>query len=111
YQVNIGNGLLNADMKQVAFFVQDTWRLTPRLTLTAGFRWEGYVNPQPDTSNTSLYNQVKNFAFPIGLTNDPANLPNNYRQYMPRLAWPGIRRVMPKRSSAPTRACSTRPRR
>ena len=89
YQVNIGNGLLNADMKQVAFFVQDTWRLTPRLTLTAGFRWEGYVNPQPDTSNTSLYNQVKNFAFPIGLTNDPANLPNNYRQYMPRLglAW------------------------
>jgi outer membrane receptor for ferrienterochelin and colicin len=89
YSVNIGNGLLNADLKQVALFVQDTWRLTPRLTVTAGFRWEGYINPQPDTSNSTLYNQVKNFPFPIGLTNDPANLPNNYDQYMPRLgfAW------------------------
>ncbi len=89
YSVNIGNGLLNADLKQVAMFLQDTWRLTPRLTLTAGFRWEGYVNPKSDTSNSTLYNQVKNFAFPIGLTNDPANLPNNYDQYMPRLglAW------------------------
>ena len=89
YSVNIGNGLLDADLKQVALFVQDTWRLTPRLTLTAGFRWEGYVNPKPDTGNSTLYNQVKNFAFPIGLTNDPANLPNNYDQYMPRigLAW------------------------
>jgi outer membrane receptor for ferrienterochelin and colicin len=89
YSVNIGNGLLNADLKQVGLFVQDTWRLTPRLTVTAGFRWEGYVNPQPDVSNSTLYNQVKNFPFPIGLTNDPANLPNNYDQYMPRLglAW------------------------
>jgi outer membrane receptor for ferrienterochelin and colicin len=89
YSVNIGNGLLNADMKQVAFFLQDTWRFTPRLTLTAGFRWEGYVNPQPDVSNSTLYNQVKNFNFPLGLTVDPAKLPNNYDQYMPRLglAW------------------------
>ncbi len=89
YSVNIGNGLLNANLKQVALFVQDTWRLTPKLTVTAGFRWEGYINPQPDTSNSTLYNQVKNFAFPIGLTNDPAKLPNNYDQYMPRLglAW------------------------
>jgi len=89
YSVNIGNGLLDADLKQVALFVQDTWRLTPRLTLTAGFRWEGYVNPKPDTGNSTLYNQVKNFAFPIGLTNDPAKPPQHYDQYMPRigLAW------------------------
>lgn len=89
YSVNIGNGLLNADMKQLAFFLQDTWRITPRVTLTAGFRWEGYINPQPDVSNATLYNQVKNFNFPLGLTVDPAKIPNNYDQYMPRLglAW------------------------
>jgi hypothetical protein len=89
YKVNIGNGLLNARLKQVAFFIQDQWRISPRLTVTAGFRWEGYINPQPDTGNSTLYNQVKNFAFPLGLTGDPAVIPNNYRQYMPRvgLAW------------------------
>lgn len=89
YKVNIGNGLVDMAMKQLAFFAQDEWRLTPRLTLTAGIRWEGYWNPQPDASNTTLYNKVKNFAFPIGLTVDPAVIPNNLNQPMPRigLAW------------------------
>ena len=89
YRVNIGNGLLGASMQELAFFIQDTWRITPRVTLTAGFRWEGYFNPSPDVSNTALYNSVKNFAFPIGLTTDPAIIPNNLQQFMPRagLAW------------------------
>jgi hypothetical protein len=82
--------LTEAVMKQIAFFVQDTWRITPRFTLTAGFRWEGYVNPQPEANNTSLVNKVKNFPnFPLGFTVDPTFIPNNYRQYMPRvgIAW------------------------
>jgi hypothetical protein len=89
YRINIGNGLVDMGMKQIAFFVQDEWRLTPRFTLTAGFRWEGYLNPQPDVSNTSFYNQVKNFPFPIGLKVDPAVILNNLNQPMPRLgiAW------------------------
>jgi len=89
YSLNIGNGQLQATLHQIAFFIQDQWRLTPRFTVTAGFRWEGYVNPQPDVSNTALYNQVKNFPFPIGKKVDPAFIPSNYRQYMPRLgiAW------------------------
>jgi len=89
YRVNVGNGQLAATMKQVALFVQDQWRLTPKLTLTSGLRWEGYLNPQPDVSNAALYNQVKNFPFPLGITGDPAVLPDNLRQFMPRagLAW------------------------
>ncbi len=89
YRLNIGNGLTEAALKQIAFFLQDTWRITPRFTLIAGFRWEGYVNPQPGANNTSLVNRVKNFAFPLGFTVDPTFIPNNYRQYMPRvgIAW------------------------
>ncbi len=89
YRFNIGNGLTAATLKQIAFFLQDTWRITPRFTVTAGFRWEGYVNPQPEANNTSLVNKVKNFPFPLGFTVDPTFIPNNYRQYMPRLgfAW------------------------
>ena len=89
YRFNIGNGLTEAALKQIAFFLQDTWRITPRFTVIAGFRWEGYVNPQPEANNTSLVNKVKNFAFPLGFTVDPTFIPNNYRQYMPRVgfAW------------------------
>jgi len=89
YRVNLGNGLVAYAGKQVAAFIQDTWRISPRVTLTAGFRWEGYVNPQPDVSNTAIYNEVKNLPFPIGRKVDPAFIPSNYRQYMPRvgLAW------------------------
>jgi len=89
YRINIGNGLTEAALKQTAFFIEDTWRITPRFTAVAGFRWEGYTNPQPAVNNPSLYNRVKNFPFPIGFTVDPAFIPNNYRQYMPRLgiAW------------------------
>ncbi len=89
YRVNVGNGQLQAVTKQVALFIQDQWRVSPRLSVTAGFRWEGYINPDPVTNNTSLVNQVKNLAYPLGITGDPGVLPDNYRQYMPRvgLAW------------------------
>ncbi len=89
YRLNIGNGILRAHMQSIGTFAQDSWRITPRLTLTYGFRWEGYANPKPDVSNTALYNQVKNFPFPLGLTVDPAIIPNNWNQYMPRagVAW------------------------
>ncbi len=88
YRSNIGNGLLNLSSDQVAFFIQDTWRITPRFTITAGFRWEGYFNPTPASSNTSLVNLVKNFTFPVGNV-DPTFIPDNLRQYMPRVgfAW------------------------
>ncbi len=88
YSVNIGNGQLKATLRQLAFFGQDEWRITPRLTLSAAFRWEGYINPNPDTSNTTLTNEVKNLNFLLG-RKDPEFIPDNYRQYMPRLgiAW------------------------
>ena len=88
YRLNIGNGKLRASMQSIGFFGQDAWRITPRFTLTYGFRWEGYVNPNPDVSNTALYNQVKNFQFSLGQV-DPAVIPDTYRQYMPRagFAW------------------------
>ncbi len=88
YNVNIGNQELSASMYEVAAFFTDTWRITPRFTLTYGLRWEGYFNPEPDTSNTALTDLVRNFTFPLGRVN-PGLIPDNTDQWMPRLgiAW------------------------
>lgn len=91
YAVNIGNGDAKMAMDAMSVFGQDSWRITPRLTLNFGFRWEGYWNPSPDVTNATLYNLVKGSALPLlgGKTTDPANIPDNLKQLMPRigLAW------------------------
>ncbi len=33
--------------KELAFYLQDNWRIRPRLTLNLGLRWDGVWNPQP----------------------------------------------------------------
>jgi len=87
YRVNIGNGLVAYAGREVAFFVQDSWRITPQFTLTAGFRWEGYFNPTPQANNPSLIAQVASLTT-FG-RRDPTFLPDNLKQLMPRLgiAW------------------------
>ena len=49
----------------VAFFVQDTWRLTPRLTLTPGLRWEYFGVPHSVGHEKALNG---NFYFGSGST-------------------------------------------
>ena len=89
YRVNIGNGEADINGSELAFFVHDTWRMHPRFTFNIGFRWEGYYNPSPDVSNTAMYNLVANFPFPNGRSVDPAIIPDNTDQFMPRagFAW------------------------
>jgi hypothetical protein len=33
--------------KELAFYLQDNWRILPRVTLNLGIRWDGVWNPQP----------------------------------------------------------------
>ena len=89
YRVNIGNGNQEIDGSELAFFVHDTWRIHPRFTFNMGFRWEGYYNPEPDVSNSTLYNLVAGTTFPLGQRVDPAIINDNTKQFMPRagFAW------------------------
>ncbi|MGE0133199.1 MAG: carboxypeptidase regulatory-like domain-containing protein [Blastocatellales bacterium] len=89
YRRNIGNGRLDFTMDQFALFAQDAWRVRPNFTLNYGLRWEGQSNPAPDTSNTSLYNQVRGFRFPSGHMVNPSLIPDNSDQFGPRVgfAW------------------------
>ena len=53
---NQGFGVLGLTMKttDINYFVQDDWRVTPRLTLNLGLRYEYQLNPDPINVNPSL---------------------------------------------------------
>ena len=88
--VLVGNASLSQPLayNRYALFAQDDWRLTPRVTVNLGLRWE-YVAP-PTTSNNVLGNF--NASAPTGLTQETGgnavyNLPKDL--FSPRLgiAW------------------------
>lgn len=90
YQKQIGNLQVGIKSDELAFFVQDSWRLRPNFTLQLGLRWEGQYNSSPDASNTALVNTVSNFTSPTGYTNiDPSFIPDSANQWAPRVgfAW------------------------
>jgi carboxypeptidase family protein/TonB-dependent receptor-like protein len=90
YNVQIGNRIAALSEQQLAFFGQDSWRITPRFTLNYGLRAEAQYNPEPDTSNTTIVNIVKNTNFPFrGKGYDPSTIPDSGWEWGPRLgfAW------------------------
>jgi len=88
YRRQIGNLLAKYRVQQAAMYAQDSWRLSPSLTLDFGLRWEGQWNPTPEANNTDLVNRVRGFNFPIG-SFDPTIIPDSPAQFMPRFgfAW------------------------
>ncbi|MBM3791465.1 MAG: TonB-dependent receptor, partial [Acidobacteria bacterium] len=88
YRLQLGNLLLEDTRDDLAFFAQDTWRVTNRLTLNFGLRYEAIFNPDPDVSNSILLNRVKGVPLAFGST-DPSVIPDNTDQWAPRFgfAW------------------------
>ena len=72
------------------FFVNDTWRVRPNLTLTAGLRYE-YNSPAVDAANrANLYNPATGSLVPVGQNGFPAAGYNaDYHNFAPQLgiAW------------------------
>jgi hypothetical protein len=95
YNHQIGNLQAELPGDLVALFIQDSWRITPKLTINAGLRWEGEKNPQPVATNPDLINLVNGFVWPLSAggiiprTEDPTYIPNAWKQFSPRLgfAW------------------------
>jgi hypothetical protein len=91
YNQQIGNLDASYTVREVAFFAQDAWRITPSFTLNYGLRFEQQRNPESQASNSTIINLIKNTAFPI-LGNkgiDPSIIPDSGNQWGPRLgfAW------------------------
>jgi Carboxypeptidase regulatory-like domain/TonB dependent receptor len=69
-----GNSTITAKIENYSFFAQDTWRASPRLTLTYGLRWDMNTPPVSTTAGKPLYAVRGIFdSEPFGLA--PADTP------------------------------------
>ena len=83
----IGNLQAEMAIHQFALYAQDNWRVSPKLTLDFGLRWEGQWNPSPEANNTNVINAVKNGDFGNGLKVDPTIIRDATKQVMPRFGF------------------------
>lgn len=88
YSHQLGNLKAAMTGKELSAFIQDSWRMFPNFTVNYGLRWEAQLNPTP-VNNNAMYPLVNGFTFPNGYTEDPAKVPNQSKQFAPRLgfAW------------------------
>jgi hypothetical protein len=85
YNRQIGNLQAEFKVQELAFFGQDSWRITPNFSVNYGLRVEQQFNPTPDNSNTAIVNVVRNTIFPIrGTGYDPSDIPDSGWQWGPR---------------------------
>jgi hypothetical protein len=88
YNRQIGNLQAEFKVQELAFFGQDSWRISPKLSVNYGLRVEQQYNPTPENSNTAIVNVVRNTIFPIrGTGYDPSDIPNSGWQWGPRVGF------------------------
>ena len=85
------NTLFPAYQTGLGLYWQDKWRLSPRLTLTYGLRWDGTWNPQPQTPipGQEVYVGVGPLGHGTKIAPVPQRTPNDFNQWGPRvgIAW------------------------
>ena len=71
-------GSASLEQNELAFFLQDQWFVSPKLTVTAGVRWERLDNPDDPILNPADQN-------PNGSFRQTAEIPDEDKMWSPRL--------------------------
>lgn len=89
YRQQIGNLEAGYTVRELAFFGQDSWRITQKLTFNYGLRFEKQFNPSAEANNTPVIDLIKNTPLPLfgGKTIDPTQIPDSQNQWGPRIGF------------------------
>lgn len=87
YNRQIGNLQAGFRNEELAFFGQDQWRISSKLSINYGLRAEQQYNPDAETSNSALVNVVANTNFPYYGAAFTPSIPDSGWQYGPRLGF------------------------
>jgi Carboxypeptidase regulatory-like domain/TonB dependent receptor len=94
--ISFSDGEGNHDQKihQLAFYFQDDYKVTPRLTLNLGLRWDANIGNLPDQTNNRTIQLLRLLNHPLAqaITADPEKLSRttpSWTEFQPRLgfAW------------------------
>jgi hypothetical protein len=72
---------VSAVVSEISAYVQDTWRITPRLTATYGLRWE--ISPAPLLRGATIHDPVK--GQPVDVHRP--TWPSTYTNFAPRIGF------------------------
>lgn len=89
YNQQIGNLEAAYTVRELAFFGQDAWRVTSKLTLNYGLRFEKQFNPSAEANNTPVLTAIQNASFPMlgGGGINPAQIPDSQNEWAPRVGF------------------------
>ncbi|MFY9622012.1 MAG: TonB-dependent receptor [Pyrinomonadaceae bacterium] len=89
-----GEGTHDQKIHQLAFYVQDDWKVTPRLTLNLGLRWDANIGNLPDQTNNRTIQVLQQLNHPLAraITGDADKLSRttpSWTEFQPRVgfAW------------------------
>jgi len=84
------SGTQQIPQDELAFYIQDSWKPNPRLTLNYGLRWEAQIEPDPITPPSTVFfapfigqtvvNGTGSYTFP-----SDGKIPSDKKMWQPRL--------------------------
>jgi hypothetical protein len=87
-----GRGDHKQKLDQLAFYFQDDWKVSPRLTLNLGLRWDANIGNLPDQTNNRTMRILSQVDHPLAnaLTQDQEKLSRetpSWKEFQPRLGF------------------------
>jgi hypothetical protein len=85
YQDGVPFGTIGTRSWEDGFFVQDDWRITPRLTLNLGMRWDAFTSPVEVDNRQANFDIATGAILIAGSNGAPRGLvPNDWNNFGPR---------------------------